>query len=90
MPGRQPASTFSNPTNGDSSSSSSRTTSRAFHLAMPRPPSPSDLPQVPNDLVRHPTREDDDAAARTAAALGGCLLGLVGVGTLPAMCRRRA
>jgi hypothetical protein len=29
---------------------------------MPRPPSPSDLPQVPNDLVRHPTHEDDDAA----------------------------
>jgi hypothetical protein len=29
---------------------------------MPRLPSPSDLPQVPNDLVRHPTREDDDAA----------------------------
>ena len=29
---------------------------------MPRPPSSSDLPQVPNDLVRHPTHEDDDAA----------------------------
>src|SRR2546430_6788885 len=39
-----------------------RTTSRGFHLAMPRPPCPSDLPQVPNDLVRHPTGEDDDAA----------------------------
>jgi hypothetical protein len=30
---------------------------------MPRhAPCPSDLPQVPSDLVRHPTCEDDDAA----------------------------
>jgi hypothetical protein len=44
---------------------------RGLSLSDAAPAAPSNLPQVPNDLVRHPTDEDDDAADLSGSRAAG-------------------